>query len=111
MSDASASPPPGVPEDGGEDPQFQAYEQRNTQLHDARVALAQAVSAITMELAQKNRERELALQENRALREQLGAMEGQLRAAHADIAALRGMKVVRWTTRPRRLVYKIRARR
>jgi tRNA (mo5U34)-methyltransferase len=45
------------------------------------------------------------------LRRRLAAIESQLSAARELIAVLQNMKVVRWTAWPRRLVYRLRARR
>jgi hypothetical protein len=109
--DASAPSPSGRSERAGEDTLTKAYERRTMQLNDARIALAGAVSALTAELTARNHERDHALQENRALRNRVEVLEGELRAARGDIAALQGMKVVRWTARPRRLVHQIRSRR
>jgi hypothetical protein len=88
-----------------------AYEQRTAQLYDARAALAEAVSTLRTELGRRNMERDHAIAESRALRERVDLLESELRGARADIAALQGMKVVRWTAWPRRVVYRIRARR
>jgi hypothetical protein len=103
---------------GAGDPLAGAYEQRTKQLYDARAALAEAVSALTVELGQRREEstalrdeRDRALLDSRALREHAAALEGELRTARELAAALRNMKVVRWTTWPRRIVYRLRARR
>jgi chromosome segregation ATPase len=89
----------------------QAYEQRTAQLYEARTALAEAVSTLRTELWRRNEECDHAIAENRALRERIDLLESELRNARADITALRGMKVVRWTAWPRLIVYRIRARR
>jgi RNA polymerase-interacting CarD/CdnL/TRCF family regulator len=109
--DQPASSPSETSEHAGKDPMAKAYEQRNMQLNDARIALAEVVSALTAELTSRTQERDQGLQENRALRDQIAVLEHELRAAHGDIAALRGMKIVRWTARPRHLVHRIRTRR
>jgi hypothetical protein len=118
--------------EGSGNPLASAYEQRTKQLHETRSALAEAVSALTMELKQQRDEREQALVdreqaviENRGLRKQaealdtevqnlrhrLAALEGELQAAHELTVTVRNMKVMRWTTWPRRLVDRLRARR
>jgi RNA polymerase-interacting CarD/CdnL/TRCF family regulator len=109
--DHPASSPSERSEHADKDPLAKAYEQRNMQLNDARIALAEVVSALTAELTARTQERDQGLQENRALRDRVEVLEHELLAAQGDIAALRGMKVVRWTARPRRLVNQIRARR
>jgi Glycosyl transferase family 2 len=102
-----------------------AYEQRTKQLHNARAALAEAVSTLRTELGQRREEvaalrdeRDRALLDNRAVREQSAALareaqelrprvetlEGELRDARELAAAMRNMKVVRWTAWPRRIV-------
>jgi chromosome segregation ATPase len=87
-----------------------AYEQRTAQVHEARGALAQAVSALTAELSRRNDEHDRAVAELGALRERIEQVERELRAAQADVAALQSMKVVRWTAVPRRIVYRMRSR-
>lgn len=87
-----------------------AYEQRTAQVHEARGALAQAVSALTAELSRRNDEHDRAVAESRVLHERVAHLEGELRAAQADVAALQSMKVVRWTALPRRIVYRMRSR-
>jgi tRNA (mo5U34)-methyltransferase len=109
---------PGVPDGRGDALTSGAYEQRTRQLHEARGALAEAVSALTTELNQRREERNQALRENRALREQADALNTEIQnlrqhwhAAHEENVAFRNMKVVRWTASPRRFVYRLRARR
>jgi predicted RNase H-like nuclease (RuvC/YqgF family) len=109
-----------------------AYEQRTKQLYDARTALAEAVSALRTELAQRCEEvaalgaerdqarldhraecqRSAALDlEAQALRTRVAALEAELLDARELVAAVRNLKVVRWTAWPRRWVYRWRARR
>ncbi|MGZ4261515.1 MAG: hypothetical protein ACXVH3_01295 [Solirubrobacteraceae bacterium] len=87
-----------------------AYEERTAQLHDARTALAEAVSMLRAELVRRTQERDEATAENQALREQLGRLEAALAAAQLDIRTLQQMKVVRWTAWPRRIRYGLRSR-
>jgi hypothetical protein len=94
-----------------------AYEQRTNQLHEARGALAEAVSVLTADLNQRRHELDRALRENRDLRERAEALDTEVQslrqhlvAAREQTAAVRNMKVVRWTVWPRRLVYRVRAR-
>lgn len=124
----SKSPPPGEEcSRGSEQPDKpndssaalrRAYDERTIQLHDARGALAEAVAALTVELARRREEsaalldeRERAFRENRALRERAGELEAALEAARTRATVLAEMKVVRYTAWPRRLVYRLRARR
>jgi tRNA U34 5-carboxymethylaminomethyl modifying GTPase MnmE/TrmE len=114
-------PPPDRPGDALAD----AYAQRTKQLHEARGALAEAVSALTTqltqqreELRQRTDERDQALRENRSLSEHVEALDAEiqkldehLRTAHEQNVAFRNMKVVRWSGPPRRFVYRLRARR
>ena len=87
-----------------------AYEHRTMQLRDARVALVDAVSALTEELAVKQRERDQAMAENRELRELVRELEGELHAARNAVAALSGTTAIRWTAAWRRLAGRIRTR-
>lgn len=101
-----------------------AYAERTKQLHDARGALAEAVSALSAELAQ-HREEATALREERhrsvgetqalrqevqAQRERIDALEEALRNSRQLIAVLQNMKVMRWSAPLRRIVYRLRAR-
>jgi hypothetical protein len=95
-----------------------AYEERTKQLHEARGALAEAVSSLTGELNHARSERDQAAEEIRGLREHVGALDAEivkqrqaLEVLHEQLAVIRNMKVVRWTAWPRRLVYHLRARR
>jgi chromosome segregation ATPase len=109
----------------------EAYERRSEQLYEARGALAEAVSAVCVELERARREREQSLAETSALRAQIVAFENEIeklrryveqveneaRHAHAaaarldeQLASVRGMKVVRWTTWLRAAVAWLRAR-
>jgi predicted RNase H-like nuclease (RuvC/YqgF family) len=114
--------------DAGDDELATAYRGRTKQLHEARSALAEAVSVLESELANR-REESLALRaeldgvtaDNRSLHEaaasereqegrRIAILEDELRRARAELEVLRGMKVIRWTAWPRRLVYGLRAR-
>jgi predicted RNase H-like nuclease (RuvC/YqgF family) len=109
-----------------------AYEQRTNQLREARGALAEAVSALTAELDRRRAEtaalqdeRDRAQLEQRAERERAEALAGELEArslreaeleaelreSRKQVAVLANMKVVRFTVWPRRIVYRLRARR
>ena len=55
--------------------------------------------------------REPAAEPPADLRDRVRALESELAAARKLIAALQSMKVVRWTEWPRRIVYRLRARR
>ena len=95
-----------------------AYEQRTKQLHEARGALAEAVSALTAELNHARSERDRAQSEVAGLRDHVSALDAEiekqrhaLEVVHEQMAVIRNMKVVRWTAWPRRLVYRQRARR
>jgi chromosome segregation ATPase len=129
-----------MPSTGGEDPDSpeQAYEQRTTQLYEARAALAEAVAALESELKRRHEELdglrgELAGARDHAenlaaeadkqrthaerltteihqLREAVARLEGELRDAQDLIGTLQAMKAVRWTAGPRSLAYRIRKR-
>lgn len=88
-----------------------AYDQRVLQLYDARAALAGAVAALTLELSLIREERDQARAELRHLSEQEEILRRHAAALEAELATVRGMKVVRWTKWPRTLVYRLRARR
>lgn len=81
-----------------------AYDQRVLQLYDARAALSGAVAALTVELSEARAQIRTLCERQDVLREHADALEREL-------AAVRGMKVVRWTKWPRTLVYSLRARR
>lgn len=111
-----------------------AYEERTKQLHEARGALAEAVSTLRLELEQRREEaialtrengelRKLAVDHHRlavdhhklhehaqALSKEVERLEAELISAQHLIEVLRNMKVVRWTVRPRRLLYRMRER-
>jgi hypothetical protein len=135
-SDGDGGRVPGPPPDGAPpataDLLAQAYEQRTKHLHDARAALAEAVSALRTELGHRRqeiaalggardqavrdlraeRERSEALdREAQALRTRIAALEAELRDARELVTAVRNLKVMRWTAWPRRSVYRWRARR
>jgi hypothetical protein len=95
-----------------------AYRQRTKQLHETRSALAEAVSALAEEREARRDEAGALRAENQALCDQIGALAAdsrQLResttALEDDVRSVRDLKVVRWTAWPRRLVYRLRARR
>ena len=117
-------------------PLADAYERRTTQLYEARGALAEAVVTLEAELKRRHEEaqglrselagcREYAdslaadarkerghaeqyASEIHELRQEVARLEDELRIAQRAIAGLQGMKVVRWTAWPRRLVYRLR---
>ena len=121
-----------------EDQLASAYWARTAELHDARRALAEAVSSLTVELRDRReqlaaargeaealrRERDRAVVDSDALRQRAemvtaerdflrqhtAALEAELRAAHDQTEVLRNMKVVRWTVWPRRIWYRLRPR-
>jgi predicted RNase H-like nuclease (RuvC/YqgF family) len=124
--------PPDGPSSATADLLAEAYEERTKHLHDARAALAEAVSALRTELGHRRQEiaalgaaRDQAASDHRAerarsealdreaqeLRTRIAALEAELRDARELVTALRNLKVVRWTAWPRRLVYRWRARR
>jgi regulator of replication initiation timing len=109
-----------------------AFEQRTRQLYEARSALAEAVSTLRTELGARREEigalrgeLERVVGENAALRahlqasaveaedlrQRVRAFEQELHRVHGQLAEVRQMKVLRWTAGPRRLVYRLRARR
>lgn len=106
-----------------------AYEHRTKQLREARGALAELVSSLMDELAHQREEsselrhqRDRAMHETEAereraearaaeihdLRRHMSALTAELEATRASAAALRSMKVVRWTAWARRIVYHLR---
>jgi septal ring factor EnvC (AmiA/AmiB activator) len=103
----------------------QAWEVRSRDLVEARVGLAQAVAALTEELATRRREAEAAQAEIAALREHVardGAamrerhratreLEAQLERARADLETLRERRALRYAAVARRLAGGLRARR
>jgi predicted nucleic acid-binding Zn-ribbon protein len=80
-----------------------AYDKRTAQLYEARASLAEAVSALTVELREL---RERAQDQAEAI----ARLESELEAASKVIEQQRNMKLVRWTRWPRRLVYRLRGR-
>ena len=102
-----------------------AYDERTTQLHEARGALGEAVAALSAELASRREEsglvsgeRDRAVREAEALRAEVIALqhrvaelETALTLERGKVAELEGMKVVRYTKLPRHLVYRWRAQR
>ena len=99
------------PNDGPQDALTGAYEERTRQLYDARGALSEAVSALTLELSRLREQHDEAGTQIRALREQQEAHRQRTAALEAELAVMRNMKVVRWTKLPRAIVYRWRARR
>jgi predicted RNase H-like nuclease (RuvC/YqgF family) len=108
-----------------------AYERRTTQLYEARGALAEAVATLEAELRRRHEEAEGLRSELAGCREyaesleaearkerghaeqfrqEVARLEAELAVAQKVIAGLEGMKVVRWTAGPRRLVYRLRER-
>jgi uncharacterized coiled-coil DUF342 family protein len=108
-----------------------AYEQRSEQLYEARGALAEAVATVTTELNHCRSERDRAQVDADGLRAHADALQREIaklrryseqlereaRDAHAAFAALQAklvvvenMKVIRWSTRPRALVRRLRGR-
>ena len=94
-----------------------AYEQRTKELYDARGALAEAVSTLTAELSFCREERERVLEENRGLREHAKALRTEIVKLERGLAdanrrtdAVLNLKVVRWTSWPRAVVYRMRTR-
>ena len=103
---------------GTNDTPASEHEKRTGQQHEARGAPTEVVSTVTAELNRRRDERDEALRQNRDLREHGEALDAEvqtlrqaLQVAHEQAAALRNMKVVRWTAWPRRLIYSMRARR
>ena len=88
-----------------------AYDQRVLQLYDARAALSGAVAALTLELSRIREEHDQARAQIRHLGEQEEILRRHIAVIEAELAAFRGMKVVRWTRWPRALVYRFRAMR
>jgi uncharacterized coiled-coil DUF342 family protein len=109
-----------------------AYAERTKQLHDARGAIAEAVSTLRAELGHRREElaavrqeaatlrdeRDRAVTDNRALRQEVEAqrrriaeLEEGLEQTTELVAVLQNMKVVRWSGPLRRFVYRLRARR
>ena len=102
-----------------------AYDERTIQLHEARGALGEAVAALTAELASRREEsgslsseRDRAVREAGALRSEVVTLQSRVAELEAALALerrkvteLQGMKVVRYTKVPRRLVYRWRAKR
>ena len=107
------------------DPLERAYTERTQQLHDARGAVAEAVSTLRVELnrhreeaAALRAERDQAVADNQAVRHEVeaqrnrvGVLEDELRDSRELIAVLQNMKVMRWSAPVRRIVYRLRARR
>ena len=67
--------PSGTRDPSVDDALPRAYQERTAQLHDARTALAEAVSTLRAELVRRTEERDAATAENHALREQLNRLE------------------------------------
>ncbi len=103
-----------------------AYDERTIQLHEARGALGEAVAALSCRAREPARgirlalssERDRAVGEAGALRSEVVALQSRVAELEAALALerrkvteLQGMKVVRYTKVPRRLVYRWRAKR
>jgi hypothetical protein len=99
------------PSDDRQEALSAAYEERTRQLYDARGALSEAASALTLELSRLREEHDEARAEVQTLREQHEAQRQRTAALEAELAVMRNMKVVRWTKLPRTIVYRWRARR
>jgi len=99
------------PNDDSQNALTTAYEERTRQLYDARGALSEAVSALTLELSRLREQHDEAQAQIQALREQEEASRQRTAALEAELAVMRNMKVVRWTKMPRAIVYRWRARR
>src|SRR5947209_7960147 len=99
---------PSQPHSDPQDTLIVAYDQRVLELYDARAALSGAVAALTLELSRIHAEHEHARTQ---IREQEEIFRRHIAVIEAELAAVRGMKVVRWTKWPRALVYRLRARR
>jgi tRNA (mo5U34)-methyltransferase len=141
---ASQAPhPQSLSPTGDRDLAATAAARRTAEIHEARGALAEAVSLLSAELdhhrqeqrqeraqtakeraqtakerAQTAKERAQTAEEILGLRDHTAALNHEIdklrQAYHVALeqnAELRNMKVVRWTARPRRLVYRLRARR
>ncbi|TMK39873.1 MAG: hypothetical protein E6G56_09530 [Actinobacteria bacterium] len=121
-----------APEPENEDAMRRAWEARSRGLLDARIGLAETIQALTDELQGRRSEAQLAAaqrdaamaesqglkaraahaeQQIHAQQQRLAALAGELERALADLGALRGSKVVRYTAPIRRLAYRVRARR
>jgi chromosome segregation ATPase len=94
-----------------------AYEEQSKQLYDARASLAATVWALTSELSSLRRDLDQATADNRGLRDQERALRDhvqrlveRIEALERQVVVIRGMKVVRWTAWPRRIVYRLRSR-
>jgi predicted RNase H-like nuclease (RuvC/YqgF family) len=102
----------------------EAYEERTSQLHDARAALAEAVSTLRRELEQRRAEvealraqvaelrdeRDRAVTDNRALRHEVEVQRGALEETARLLSEFQHMKAVRWSKPLRGLAYRIRDR-
>jgi chromosome segregation ATPase len=101
-----------------------AYEERTSQLHDARAALAEAVSTLRRELEQRRMEvdalraeiaalrdeRDRAVRDNGALRREVEVQRDALEETSRLLSEFQSMKVVRWSKPLRGLAYLIRDR-
>ncbi len=99
------------PQPGPDSPMAMAYEERTKQLYDARAALSGAVSALTAELVDARRILDGLREQERLLREHIEMLVQRIGTLEGELAVMRNMKVVRWTARPRKIVYRLRARR
>jgi len=105
--------------------------ERTKQLHEARGALAEAVTTLSVELSERRTEldvrrrevealrteRDAAVSDNRALREEVEKervrirnLEGALTEARELVITIQSTKVMRWSAPARRLVYAVRQR-
>jgi predicted nucleic acid-binding Zn-ribbon protein len=111
--------------DDSEDPLAAAYERRTEQVHEARAALAEAVSALTSELAQRRHELASLRDEQRARdeyvhslqeeaskqRERAVALEAELRGMSEQAARLHAQLLAASERLPAKLLRRVRARR
>lgn len=103
---------------GESDPRLRAaYDERDRQLRDAHGALAELASALTEELRELRKEtaalrdeRDRALADNIALRQEVEKQLQGVAELNAQIAGLQEMKVVRWTASLRSFIYRLRGR-
>lgn len=107
------------------DPLAAAYEQRTVQVHEARAALADAVSALSTDLEQRREEVARFTQENDALRAdnralrtdaerlhaEAGSLHERIAALDAELQSIRRNPIVQLAAVPRRVMRRLRTRR
>jgi chromosome segregation ATPase len=98
--------------------------EESARLREESARLREELARLREELARTGDERDRVLLENEALRgsakalsagvqearEHAAAVEAELGVTRERVAALRNMKVVRWTAGPRRIVHRLRDR-